>query len=120
MGIAFPRKETSDRIRDLHKLILEKVEIGGVDEFCKWARSVHGNVIDTMPAQVETKCMAFTDSTATANDRITGETSIISFRATAKKNGVKGNAHYDPLKPGILFPPFENFKFIIFSGMGKC
>ena len=37
--------------------------------------------------KVPTKTLAFTDPTAVANDRITGDTSIIAFRASALKNG---------------------------------
>ena len=37
--------------------------------------------------KVPTKTLAFTDPTAVANDRLTGETSIVAFRATALKNG---------------------------------
>ena len=53
--------------------------------------------------KVATKTLAFTDPTAVANDRLTGETSIIAFRATAIKNGDGGNASYSSSKPGICF-----------------
>ena len=82
MGIAFPRKDKSDRIKDLNNLILGRFENGGADEFYRWAKAIHGNVIESMPANVQTKVLAFTDYVATANDRITGQTSIIAFRAT--------------------------------------
>ena len=45
--------------------------------------------------KVATKTIAFTDPTAVANDRLTGETSIIAFRATALKTG------YSNYQPGI-------------------
>ena len=48
-----------------------------------------------IPIKVPTKTLAFTDPTAVANDRITGETSIIAFRATALEKGYTNN------KPGI-------------------
>ena len=48
-----------------------------------------------IPMKVETKTLAFTDPTAVANDRITGETSIIAFRASGLENG------FTPSKPGI-------------------
>ena len=51
--------------------------------------------------KVATKTLAFTDHAAVANDRVTAETSIIAFRATAKKNGSSENAHYSYSKPGI-------------------
>ena len=37
--------------------------------------------------KVTTKTLAFTDPTAVAYDRLSGETSTIAFRATAIKNG---------------------------------
>ena len=98
MGIAFPRKEKNERIKQLNQLILEKFENGGVDEFCKWARALHGDVIETMPEKVKTKLMAFTDSVTVAEDKVTGETSIIAFRATAIKDGSDGNRHFGPDK----------------------
>ena len=54
--------------------------------------------------KVETKTLAFTDPTAVANDRITGETSIIAFRASALPS-------YTNYKPGNLFD-FGNLFFI--------
>ena len=51
--------------------------------------------------KVPTKTLAFTDPTAVANDRLTGESSIVAFRATANKNGQNGNASYNGNKPGI-------------------
>jgi len=66
--------------------------------------------------KVETKTLAFTDPTAVANDRLSGETSIIAFRATANKNGQHGNAYYDYNKPGICFGKlFSFFKLIRLS-----
>ena len=50
--------------------------------------------------KVETRILAFSDSNATANDRVTGESSIVAFRATALKNG------FNSLQPGILFSIF--------------
>ena len=58
--------------------------------------------MENIPMKVETKTLAFTDSTAVANDRLTGETSIVAFRATVLKNGCGGNAS-DYSKPGICF-----------------
>ena len=57
--------------------------------------------MENIPMKIETKTLAFTDPTAVANDRLTGETSIIAFRATAMINGQNGNLFYDRQKPGI-------------------
>ena len=51
--------------------------------------------MENIPMKVATKTIAFTDPTAVANDRLTGETSIIAFRATALKTG------YSNYQPGI-------------------
>ena len=59
--------------------------------------------------KVETKTLAFTDPTAVANDRLSGETSIIAFRATAMKNGRNGNARYSSSNPGICFRKLFSF-----------
>ena len=56
-----------------------------------------------IPMKVQTKTLAFTDPTGVANDRLTGETSIIAFRATVLKNGQSGNASYSRDNPGICF-----------------
>ena len=53
-----------------------------------------------IPMKVETRILAFSDSHATANDRVTGESSIVAFRATALKNGSCN------LNPGISFSNF--------------
>ena len=37
--------------------------------------------------KVETRILSFSDSHATANDRVTGESSFVAFRATAVKHG---------------------------------
>ena len=55
--------------------------------------------MENIPIKVPTKTLAFTDPTAVANDRITGETSIIAFRATAVNN----NNMNTNKKPGIRF-----------------
>ena len=52
--------------------------------------------------KVATKTLAFTDPTAVANDRLTGETSVIAFRATVLKNGKSGTADFSDM-PGICF-----------------
>ena len=72
--------------------------------------------------KVPTKTLAFTDPTAVANDRLTGETSIVAFRATANKNAQSGNASYDYNKPGICFWKLfsSSYSFVYPSGMGKC
>ena len=71
--------------------------------------------------KVETKTLAFTDSTAVANDRLTGETSIVAFRATVLKNGCGGNAS-DYSKPGICFQKLfsSSNSYVYPSGMEKC
>ena len=114
MGIAFPRKEKSDRIKNLNKMILDRFEDTGTDEFYKWAKSIHGTVIESMPANVETKMMAFTDSAAVANDRITGEASIVAFRATALNDGVADIGYFPYFEPGMEFGLFiiDEFKQI--------
>jgi len=58
--------------------------------------------MENIPMKVETKTLAFTDPTAVANDRLTGETSIIAFRAKILENGEGGTAHYNHV-PGICF-----------------
>ena len=51
--------------------------------------------------KVETKMMAFDESTATAPDRINGKKNIVAFRAcTLKKNSSNDNSH-SPSIPGI-------------------
>ena len=50
--------------------------------------------MENIPIKVPTKTLAFTDPTAVANDRITGETSIIAFRATVVNS-------FTDYKPGI-------------------
>ena len=57
--------------------------------------------MENIPMKVTTKTLAFTDPTAVANDRVTAETSIIAFRATANKNGKDGTASYSSSNPGI-------------------
>ena len=43
MRICYPRKkETTNRIEDLRKLITERFE--GIDELCKWSRGIHSEV----------------------------------------------------------------------------
>ena len=63
-----------------------------------------------IPMKVQTKTLAFTDPTGVANDRLTGETSVIAFRATAYKNGQYGNASYSDSNPGICF--WKLFSFV--------
>ena len=63
--------------------------------------------------KVETKTLAFTDPTAVANDRLSGETSVIAFRATANKNGQSGNASYSGDNPGICFRKLFSFVKLI-------
>ena len=46
--------------------------------------------MENIPMKVETKMLAFNDSIATANDRVTGETTIIALWSTAIKNGKGG------------------------------
>ena len=69
--------------------------------------------MENIPMKVETKTLAFTDPTAVANDRLTGETSIIAFRAAANKNGPSGNANYDYNNPGICFRKLFSFVKLI-------
>ena len=104
------------------------------DEFYKWSQTIHDEVGSVMkkiliislikamvniPMKVGTKTVAFTDSTAVANARLAGETSIVAFRATTSKNGHTGNASYSGSKPGICFFSSSN-SFVYPSGMGKC
>ena len=66
--------------------------------------------------KVQTKTLAFTDPTGVANDRLTGETSVIAFRATALKNGIGQNASYSDSNPGICFwKLFSVIKLILIS-----
>lgn len=53
-----------------------------------------------IPMKVETRILSFSDSHATANDRVTGESSIVAFRASALKT------RFSNYKPGILFSIF--------------
>ena len=55
--------------------------------------------MENIPMKVATKTLAFTDPTAVSNDRLTGETSVIAFRATVLKNGQDGSANFSD-KPG--------------------
>jgi len=59
-----------------------------------------------IPMKVATKTLAFTDPTAVANDPLTGETSIVAFRASTLKNGQYGDNSYQYSKPGICFWKF--------------
>ena len=61
--------------------------------------------------KVETKTLAFTDPTE-ANDRLTGESSVIAFRATAMKDGKDGKASYNC--KGICFRKLFSFVKLIF------
>ena len=63
--------------------------------------------------KVETKTLAFTDPTAVANDRLTRETSVIAFRATAIKNGLWGNASYSYSYSGICLRKLFSFVKLI-------
>ena len=92
MGIAFPRKEKDDRVRELNSLILGK--FGGAVEFYEWAREIHEGVIESMPQKAATKLLAFSDSVSVANDRITGDASFIAFRAGGFENGSGGNKYF--------------------------
>ena len=47
--------------------------------------------MENFPMKVETRTLAFTDTTAVANDGSTGETPIIAFRATCLPNGFSDN-----------------------------
>ena len=63
--------------------------------------------------KVQTKTLAFTDPTAVANDRLTGETSVIAFRATVLKNGpviIDENGKFRVNKPGFCF--WKLFPFV--------
>ena len=65
--------------------------------------------------KVETRILSFSDSHATANDRVTGESSFVAFRATALKNGFRD------YEPGTLFSNFSpSNSFTYPSGMEKC
>ena len=72
--------------------------------------------MENIPMKVATKTLTFTDPTAVANDRLTGETSVIAFRATALKNG------FSNYQPGIWFWRLfsSSNSFVYPSGMGKC
>ena len=59
--------------------------------------------MENIPMKVATKTLAFTDPTAVANDRLTGETSIVAFRANNLRNGQTGNVSYSDSKPGTCF-----------------
>ena len=50
--------------------------------------------------KVETKMMAFDDSTPTAPDRITGQKNIVAFRACALKNNTDCNHNHSESTPG--------------------
>ena len=68
-----------------------------------------------IPMKVQTKTLAFTDPTGVANDRLTGETSVIAFRATALKNVNNDDTRYNTNKPGICFLKLFSFKLIRIS-----
>ena len=57
----------------------------------------------TIPKNVETKMMAFNDSTATAPDKITGQKNIVAFRACGLKND--SDYHLES-KPGISYTEY--------------
>ena len=54
-----------------------------------------------IPMKVETKMMAFDESTATAPDRITGKKNIVAFRAGGLKNNTKDDYKHSSGTPGI-------------------
>ena len=56
----------------------------------------------TIPLKVETKMMAFEDSTATAPDRLTGLKNIVAFRARQVKSGTGGYSNHHHTDKGIL------------------
>ena len=56
--------------------------------------------MENIPMKVATKTLAFTDPTAVANDRLTGETSTIAFRATAIPYGQYNYGNFNA-HPGI-------------------
>ena len=120
IGIAYPiekNDEKNDEVEDKEDLVqsLRTLIMGRFEdkhfEFFEWSRTMHKQVVKVIrdnfflivvikamkniPMKVPTKTLAFTDPTAVANDRITGETSVIAFRATALKNGFTNN------QPGI-------------------
>ena len=53
--------------------------------------------MENIPMKVPTKTLVFSDQTSVENDRITGETPIIAFRAFNCDNGDKS---YDMDHPG--------------------
>ena len=54
-----------------------------------------------IPMKVETKMMAFDESTATAPDRITGKRNIVAFRACSLQNNTYDNYRHSEGTPGI-------------------
>ena len=54
-----------------------------------------------IPMKVETKMMAFDESTATAPDRITGKKNIVAFRACALKTNTSDSYCHSSGTPGI-------------------
>ena len=63
-----------------------------------------------IPMKVETKMMAFDESTATAPDRITGKKNIVAFRARALQKNTDYDYSHNQGTPGI-----SNSKLKIFS-----
>ena len=131
MEISYQRKKKTENndedetqehlVESLRKLILGKFDYRK-SEFYEWSQTILDEVglaigkfifinylnllfiikvMENIPMKVETKTLAFTDPTAVANDRISGETSIIAFRATSVKNGQGGTVSYDHTKPGM-------------------
>ena len=65
--------------------------------------------MENIPMKVETKTLAFTDPTAVTNDRITGETSIIAFRA----KGLKSECKLSSVTKGIRLRKLISFVELI-------
>ena len=53
--------------------------------------------------KVETKMMAFDDSTATAPDRITGQKNIVAFRVCALKDNTSTSYSHSLSTPGNFY-----------------
>jgi len=96
MGLILPRSNTcenndevdnGDNLAEaLKKLILEKFD-NKIIELYQWAQSIHHQELKNIPLKVETKMMAFDESTPTAPDRLTGTKNIVAFRA----NGIESD-----------------------------
>lgn len=102
IAIAYPSEDKcTGRVKELHDLIQERFENGGLDEFYQWSKNINNEIEISPPLQLLTEDIDGCENTESEDDedsfesiirknrkRITElEKSIVAFRAT----GVPGH-----------------------------